>query len=73
MSQTFKIDGIVFNSILNVNEELTIHDLTGRLVKKFKTMQNDAFDVSDLNTGVYLVSMFRDNHRLFTKKLMINR
>ena len=73
VSQTFKIDGIVFNSILNANEELTIHDLTGRLVKKFKTMQNDAFDVSDLNTGVYLVSMFRDNHRLFTKKLMINR
>ena len=30
------------------------------------------FDVSDLNTGVYFVSVLRDKHKLFTKKLMVS-
>ena len=73
VSRSFKIEGIEFNPVSNVKDALVIHDLTGRLVKNFKTIQNNEFDVSDLSTGVYFVSVLRDNHKLFTKKLMVSR
>jgi Secretion system C-terminal sorting domain len=58
---------------LFIKDKLIIPDLTGRLVKNFKTIQNNEFDVSDLTTGVYFVSVLRDDHKLFTKKLMVSR
>ena len=73
VSRTFKVDGIEFNPVSTLKDELEIHDLTGRLVKNFKTIQNNEFDVRDLTTGVYFVSVLRDNHKLFTKKLMVSR
>lgn len=67
------MEGITFNPVSSVKDELVIHDLTGKLVKNFKTIQSNEFDVSDLTTGFYFVSMLRDDHRLFTKKLMVSR
>lgn len=72
VSRTFKIDGIEFNPVSSVKDELIIHDLTGRRIKNFKTIQNNEFDVSDLATGVYMVSVLRDDHKLFTKKLVVS-
>ena len=59
--------------MLSIKDELTIFDLTGRLVKNFKTIQANEFDVSDLNSGVYFVTVLRDEHKLFTKKLIVSR
>jgi Secretion system C-terminal sorting domain len=73
VSQSFRLEGIIFNPTSGVKDELIIHDLAGRLVKGFKAIQNNEFDVSDLNTGIYFVSVLRDDHKVFTKKLMVNR
>jgi hypothetical protein len=73
VSQSFKVEGIDFNPVLGLDDELNIYDLTGRLVKSFKTIQYNEFNVSDLTTGVYFVSVLRDEHKLFTKKLIVSR
>jgi hypothetical protein len=70
--RAFKMDGFTFNPISSVTDELIIHDLTGRLVKNFTNIKENEFDVSDLTTGVYFISVLRDNQKLFTKKLMVS-
>lgn len=73
VSNVFSMGGITFNPLSLWKEELAIHDLTGRLVKKFTNIKGNDFDVSDLMTGAYFVSVVKDNKKIFTKKLIISR
>ncbi|MBC2844324.1 alpha-amylase family glycosyl hydrolase [Winogradskyella flava] len=58
---------------INTNvSDLEIYDLTGKMVKSFKGdfTRTDAFDISTLNTGMYIVKVENDNNQTMTTKLV---
>lgn len=60
---------------INKNEiSLYIYNLFGMLVKKLKVVDSDEIDVSDLKTGIYLLSVYNsDNELVIVNKLIISR
>ena len=73
VSQKFKVNDIAFERVAFIKDELAIHDLAGRLVKNFDYVNDTEYDISNLSTGVYFVSILRDGHRIFSNKLMVSR
>jgi Secretion system C-terminal sorting domain len=72
VSRAFRVEGVTFNPVKSVTDELVISDLMGRTVKNFSNITGNEFDVSDLQTGAYFVSVLRNKHKMFTKKLMVS-
>ena len=60
-----------FSFNANVSD-IEIYDLTGKLVKSFKGdfTRTDAFDISTLNTGMYIVKVENSNNQIMTTKLV---
>jgi hypothetical protein len=52
--------------------DIEIYDLTGKLLKSFKGDFNrtDSFDISSLNTGIYIVKVENNNNQVKTTKLV---
>ena len=52
--------------------DIEIYDLSGKLVKSFKGEFNrtDRFDISSLNTGMYIVKIENSNNQVKTSKLV---
>jgi hypothetical protein len=52
--------------------DLSIYDLTGKLVKTFSGAfsKNDEYDISNLNQGLYLVKIENENGQSLTSKLI---
>ena len=58
---------------VNTNvSNIEIYDLTGKMVKTFKGSftRTDSFDISNLNTGMYIVKVENDNKQTMTTKLV---
>lgn len=58
---------------INVNvSNVEVYDLTGKLVKSFKGdfTRVDTFDVSSLNSGMYMVKVQNDTNQTLTTKLV---
>lgn len=51
--------------------ELSIHDFTGRLIRRQFVFQSGAIDVSELSAGNYLVSIIAPD-AIYTQKMVIN-
>ncbi|MBU2922005.1 T9SS type A sorting domain-containing protein [Winogradskyella psychrotolerans] len=60
-----------FHVSTNVSD-IEIYDLTGKLVKSYKGEFNrtDSFDISQLNTGMYIVKVENNNNQIKTTKLV---
>ena len=60
-----------FNINMNVSN-VEIYDLTGKLVKSFKGnfTQTDSFNISTLNSGMYMVKVQNENNQMLTTKLI---
>ena len=60
-----------FNMNMNVSN-VEIYDLTGKLVKSFKGnfTQTDSFNISTLNSGMYMVKVQNENNQMLTTKLV---
>ncbi len=59
-------------SVSLATTRLEIYDITGKLVKSFKGnfTNTDTFDISALNTGMYIVKVENDNKQTMTTKLV---
>jgi len=58
---------------VNVNiSDVEIYDLTGKLVKSYKGhfTKTDAFDISSLISGIYMVKVLNKNNQIQTTKLI---
>lgn len=64
------------NSMVNIAAngiaELSLYDLSGRILKVIQFENNTAIDVSDLTPAIYLVHI-KLNNQTFVKKLVISR
>ncbi len=74
-SSKFKIYPNPVTNTFNINqsvEDLTIYDITGKLIKTFKGSftKNDAFDISDLKNSIYLVTIKNSEGQQLTTKLV---
>ena len=58
------------NFDLSNDADVIIQDLNGRVVQKGRS--NHTFDVSQMDKGIYLVSLIHENVKIGTKKLVIN-
>ncbi len=68
---------VSFNSETTKDVEITIYDLTGRMVttNNFKAQEGlntDVINVSNLSKGIYIVAL-KDDNDLLTKKLIIDK
>ena len=59
----FKIKGIEEGAIIK------LYDLNGKLVQRYKTTNNNSYDVSALKTGIYIIHIQQDS-KVFTTKLI---
>lgn len=64
------------NHYLNIQSKLTIdnveiYSIVGRLVKKYKLISNNKIDISELNSGIYIINI-HSNSKKITKKVLIN-
>ena len=58
---------------VNVNvSNIEVYDLTGKLVKSFKGdfTRTDTFDISALNSGIYMVKVQNNDNQILTSKLI---
>ena len=51
--------------------EATIVDVMGKVVKRIPHLQKTQIAVSDLTSGMYYLSVFRNQNRISTEKLII--
>lgn len=60
-----------FRTNLNVSK-VEIYDITGKFVKSYvgDFTRNDSFDISDLNSGMYIVKIDNSNNQSLTTKLV---
>ncbi len=63
------------NSLFSVNRNTTnvdVYDITGKTIKSFKGNfdKNSTFDISDLNTGIYIVKVANSEGQSLTSKLV---
>jgi hypothetical protein len=63
------------NTSFSVNtnvSDIEIYDLTGKMVKAFNGSftRTDIFDISSLNTGMYILKVENDNNQIMTTKLV---
>ena len=51
---------------------IEIYDLSGKMVKKFNGSftRTDIFDISNLNSGMYILKVENSNNQLMTTKLV---
>ena len=62
------VDYFTINAPLS---KVLIYSITGQLVKSFNDkLQNDVYQISDLNTGIYLVKAIDSNNNEKTMKLI---
>ncbi|MCD6555576.1 MAG: T9SS type A sorting domain-containing protein [Bacteroidales bacterium] len=63
--------GIIYINLANKNiQELMILDITGKqIIEKFHVQQNNEIDLSDFESGIYIISIQTDNE-IFTSKIM---
>ena len=64
-SREFTIDFSDFNDTTNIN--ITVSDMNGRLVKKFKVQ--DSYDISNFSVGTYILKI-TDGSSYFVQKLV---
>ncbi len=50
---------------------ITVMDMSGRELKRFNNSQNSNYDISDLNNGIYIVSVIQDNKRVLNSKISV--
>lgn len=58
---------------INTNvSDVEIYDLSGKMIKSYKGdfTRTDSFDISSLNTGMYIVKVENDNKQTMTTKLV---
>ncbi len=48
-----------------------VADITGRVVTEVVTNSTQAIDITNFEKGIYMVSLMNGNHRLLTKKLVV--
>lgn len=61
-----------FKPDLDRNYVMTITDMTGRLVKSIP-LTADRVDISDLQSGMFVVNIFKEGERVFNSKLVVNQ
>jgi hypothetical protein len=55
------------------NSTIDISDLNGKIIQKSNgTLNNGTLDISNLQDGMYIVSIF-NNEQFIYKKLLVNR
>jgi 1,4-alpha-glucan branching enzyme len=61
-----------FNLTLDKFYSLEVYDLNGRQVKLFEGefTKNDSFNISDLNSGMYMIRVKGENDQMMTSKLI---
>ena len=59
-------DILKFRGLDVTNSVVKIFNITGQLVEK-SIVHNSAFNVSNLNSGIYIVEINKDNQKFFTK------
>jgi hypothetical protein len=70
-SNTFKLNNIDVSA--ESQTKVFVTDISGRTVKAFEVDGQDDFDISDLNSGLYLVSVMNNGGRIFTTKLSVSK
>ncbi|WP_296316212.1 T9SS type A sorting domain-containing protein, partial [Winogradskyella sp. UBA3174] len=65
-----KTGAVTISSLNNDVINIRVYDLLGKQVKN-EILTNNTLNVSDLNTGVYIIKLTRNNATV-TKKLVIN-
>lgn len=60
-----------FEPDLDRDYEMVIVDLTGKIVKSLP-LTMDYVDISDLQNGMFVVNILREEHKMFTSKLIVN-
>jgi len=71
-NNSFRLSGLDIGAPSS-DQRLSIYDLSGRIVKEFGQINQDDFDVSDLSSGLYVVSLWEGGNRTKTLKLSIAR
>jgi hypothetical protein len=64
------------NNILYIDSEerisrIVVYSITGEMIKEISQLEISMIDVSDLKTGVYVLSLFNENEYQVTKKIVI--
>jgi len=67
--QSFRLDNI--NAADNVSYTMTITDLSGRVMKRFNNIDQQEFDIADLNKGLYIINVWNGSQRIFVDKLSV--
>ena len=65
---------INFDYNLSNNSYITIHDVTGKQIKKINLQDNfgkETMDISSFNNGIYFYNVFVDNQKISTNKFIV--
>ncbi len=57
----------------NVQQNVTLSDLTGKVIKSFKQPTSSEFDISDVSNGLYIVNVWEEGHKTFNSKISVVR
>ncbi|RMG88598.1 MAG: T9SS C-terminal target domain-containing protein [Bacteroidetes bacterium] len=61
-----------FEPDLDRDYRLTIADMSSKIVRSIP-LTTDRVDISDLESGMFIVSIFREGEQVFSSKLVVNR
>ena len=65
------ISNLNWNSYISV-DEIKIYNLFGQIVSRINKPQSNSMNLSNLQSGVYLIEFLKENNRIFIKKIIKN-
>lgn len=69
----FSLTNFDLNNFDKARLNLSIYDITGKEIKRFMNIDNNEFDVNELNTGIYVANLMSDGKRIFSSKFVLNK
>jgi len=59
------------HNLLTSDVQVNMYDMSGRLVKNYSNINDGSFDISDINSGIYIVRAMQSGEILYNGKLSV--
>jgi hypothetical protein len=73
VKNAFRLNNFDLEAYKEVECNLLIHDMSGRVVKQFNNFKDNNFNTEDIANGMYIVNVLKENQKIFSQKLVISK
>jgi hypothetical protein len=70
---TFTLNNLDFDLYKDKTLSLNVYDIAGKEIKNYRNIGETNFDIQDIQNGMYVISVFANEKRIYTTKLVVKK